>query len=489
MRNAYIGVAIAVVAIAALLIFGDFGGDGDETSPPEQAPAEDATAPAEGKSPEPADVADAVPEPADAVEAPPETDDVAEAAPEPTDDAEAAPEPANVTEAPPEPTDDAEAAPEPANVTEAPPEPTDDAEAAPEPADVADAVPEPADAAEAPPEPADVAEAPSEPAEIAELSPEPAEIAAAPEETEFGAAGAVEASPEAPSFDVVRIDRRGKAVIAGRAAPGAEVSVRSGDDLLGSTTADGRGEWVLLPDRPLPSGPSALSLASKLPDTAAVESESVLVVDVPKATVAKVAPSAETGAVLTPREGASTVAPRTSESLAVLVPRNDGGASTVLQGPEDAGVGVVGAALRLDTVDYDTAGNLVLSGRGEPGTYIRAFVDDEAVGVVEVAEGRWRLAPEAAVAPGQHALRIEQISEAGVVMAELSLPFSRAGPDELSLAEGQVVVQPGNSLWRIARRTYGQGIRYTMIFEANRDQINDPDLIFPGQIFALPQSN
>ena len=52
---------------------------------------------------------------------------------------------------------------------------------------------------------------------------------------------------------------------------------------------------------------------------------------------------------------------------------------------------------------------------------------------------------------------------------------------------GIAVVQPGNSLWRIARGTYGSGLQYTVIYEANKDQIRDPDLIYPGQIFTLPK--
>ena len=48
------------------------------------------------------------------------------------------------------------------------------------------------------------------------------------------------------------------------------------------------------------------------------------------------------------------------------------------------------------------------------------------------------------------------------------------------------MVQPGNSLWRIARRVYGEGVRHTLIFDANQDQIRDPDLIYPGQIFVVP---
>ena len=70
--------------------------------------------------------------------------------------------------------------------------------------------------------------------------------------------------------------------------------------------------------------------------------------------------------------------------------------------------------------------------------------------------------------------------------ARVELPFKR---EELALsqvASGQVVVQPGQNLWRLARRAYGAGIRYTVIFMANRDQIRDARLIYPGQVFATP---
>ncbi|HJN60936.1 MAG TPA: LysM peptidoglycan-binding domain-containing protein, partial [Alphaproteobacteria bacterium] len=61
--------------------------------------------------------------------------------------------------------------------------------------------------------------------------------------------------------------------------------------------------------------------------------------------------------------------------------------------------------------------------------------------------------------------------------------------EELLLGDALVVVQPGNSLWRIARRAYGGGVYYTEIYGANRAQILDPDMIFPGQILALPVLN
>ncbi|MDP9136863.1 MAG: LysM peptidoglycan-binding domain-containing protein, partial [Pseudomonadota bacterium] len=51
---------------------------------------------------------------------------------------------------------------------------------------------------------------------------------------------------------------------------------------------------------------------------------------------------------------------------------------------------------------------------------------------------------------------------------------------------GRVVIQPGNNLWRISRVIYGQGMQYTVIYQANKEQIRSPELIYPGQIFATP---
>ena len=76
----------------------------------------------------------------------------------------------------------------------------------------------------------------------------------------------------------------------------------------------------------------------------------------------------------------------------------------------------------------------------------------------------------------------------GAVLARVETPFSRAEVEEIEVAGDNVVVQPGNSLWRIARRVYGRGIQYTVIYQANSGQIVDPDLIYPGQIFNLPDA-
>jgi nucleoid-associated protein YgaU len=73
-------------------------------------------------------------------------------------------------------------------------------------------------------------------------------------------------------------------------------------------------------------------------------------------------------------------------------------------------------------------------------------------------------------------------------VGRIEVPFERAQPSEILPAGQRIVVQPGNSLWRIARHNYGEGLRYTLIYEANRGQIRDPDLIYPGQVFVMPKT-
>ncbi|MCS5600316.1 MAG: LysM peptidoglycan-binding domain-containing protein, partial [Rhodospirillales bacterium] len=85
-------------------------------------------------------------------------------------------------------------------------------------------------------------------------------------------------------------------------------------------------------------------------------------------------------------------------------------------------------------------------------------------------------------------LRADYIKKDGKVLARREVIFARSVPLTGVKPGSLVVVEAGNSLWRIARRTYGSGFRYTVIYEANKEQIKNADLIFPGQVFALPST-
>ncbi|MEQ9491171.1 MAG: Ig-like domain-containing protein [Alphaproteobacteria bacterium] len=286
-----------------------------------------------------------------------------------------------------------------------------------------------------------------------------------------GASEPVADGTAVPSFDVVRLSNSGDSVFAGRAEPGSSVSIMAGDEVIGTAKADERGEWVFLPTEPLEPGSHELTLESVTPDGATLESDQVVVLVVP-----------EPG-----KDVAGQPAEGDQPALAILVPKSGDGGTVVLQKPSVPGsVESADGDLALDSVDYDSEGNVSIGGRARPQSTVRLYLDNKPIGEAKAdEEGNWRVEPDQPVDPGVYALRADQV-EGADVSARVELPFSRAPPLKDFAGESYIVVQPGNSLWRIARRTLGTGFQYTTIYEANKSQIRDPDLIYPGQIFEVP---
>ena len=357
---------------------------------------------------------------------------------------------------------------------------------------------------------APAAEAPrSEAAANASARNEAARSEAAP----AGASAAAQPTMEPPRFDVVRVGARGSAVIAGRAAPGAEVIVMADNGReLGRARADRRGEFVILPADPLPPGNMELSLVARLGDQEVRGPDTVVLVVPDTAAQMAEAGRASREAAQSQDQQVQSPAERTSRDaapsqdqqvqtaapaqptgpLAVLVPmRPEGTAPRVLQGGEAASPERAASRLSIDSVEYDQGGAMIFAGSAQPGAVLRLYINDLHAGDATAdMMGRWSLMPETQPAVGRHRLRVDQISPAeGRVLARAEVPFQREElPNEL-LAQQRIVVQPGHNLWRIARATYGRGARYTVIYQANREQIADPNRIFPGQVFALPAAS
>lgn len=266
------------------------------------------------------------------------------------------------------------------------------------------------------------------------------------------------ASLQKPSFDIVRINPKGDAVMAGRAAPGARVTIADGGKVIGQAQADQSGDWVFVPSSPLPPGARTLTLTERTTTGAEAKADRSVVLVVPPAA--------------TPQGQ-----PEKSPALAVLTGPN--APPAVLTGP-----GAGGKGLSLGAAEYGGSGNLQVAGTAPAGTTVRVYVDNKPIGqAVAGPDGKWGLSSTGTVTPGEHQVRVDQLAANGTVAARVEQRFSRA---EMELAGGKVTIAAGQNLWTIARRTYGHGIRYLVIFRANRQAIRDPNLIYPGQVFMLP---
>ncbi len=400
------------------------------------------------------------------------------------------------------------------------------------------AVPEPPK----PAEPAKVEPAPEAKVEPAPaVTPEPAPAPAVeppkvkePAKVEVAPAEPVEKAKVIPSFDTVRVEPTGDAVIAGQAEPGAEVFVKLNGQTVGTALANADGSFVVIPDKPLPTGAGALSIEAKSNELVVASAETVAV------DVKGSAESTPLVAVLKPDEPTKIIQAPAAQAPA-LPPS---------------------ATVNLDTVDYDQAGNIVFSGRGPAGSKVQIYVDNQAYGLAEIGgEGTWTLAGLSPLTVGPHALRADEIGGDGAVKSRIEMPFYREEPSKVAtapvtaeapkpvevakaeevpatapaateapaaattpevvaaavpeaapavetpaeqpavvaaqvpaaaetpVAPTQIIIQPGNNLWKLSRQIYGKGRLYTVIYEANKDQIRRPELIYPGQVFITPQAD
>jgi nucleoid-associated protein YgaU len=397
-----------------------------------------------------------------------------------------------------------------------------------------------------------------------------------------------------PTFDTIRIEQDGSAVIAGRGIPESDVTVMLNGSPLGSVRANLEGAWVFVPEEPVPPGDHQLTLRMNRPGLS-IDSEQSVALKVPErlgeeALVVLSDANQPSKVLQKPESSENETTVAKSESQPSAEPPQSDVSSTM--------------DLNLGTVDYDDAGQIIFSGKGKPGASVRLYVDNRAVGDSPVGtDGKWSFSGNEAIAPGSHSLRVDQLQGDGSVSKRIELPFVRAAPqdvaslnepasagsaagelakpgdEEISIAQpvqpksqsetsnsgtelasadeppasepaaveenqtsettvmdksaettspaaeppaepvtnvtddpsmasadtptvsadapaaptaaslprkGKIVIQPGNSLWRISRVIYGRGVEYTVIYEANKDHIRDPNLIYPGQIFATP---
>jgi nucleoid-associated protein YgaU len=299
-------------------------------------------------------------------------------------------------------------------------------------------------------------------------------VAVAPETKSAPAVPKV-AEAVVPSFDTVRVEKDGAAVIAGRAEPGTTVTAMLNGKSIGKAETNSVGEFVVVPDELLPEGTGSISLQVQKDGKVTQSQQQVAVVVKPKAE------NNETVVAMVEPNQPTKLVPSTKPSSK----------------PSDL--------VKVDTVDYDAEGNIIFSGRASPGNMVRIYVDNTTLGEVKVgSDGKWVFDQSPKVAAGNHTLRADEIDSKGAVVSRVELPLLREDKEKVAElqqaapvdADGdtrfpvgpeRIVIQPGNSLWKVSRVVYGKGIKYTLIYEANRDQIRDANKIYPGQIFAAPK--
>ncbi len=341
-------------------------------------------------------------------------------------------------------------------------------------------------------------------------------------------AEAVIVVPLEPEFELVRVDPDGNVVVAGSAQPLSNVTILMGDVAVGETTAGANGDFVALFSVPPSDSPRILSLKTNSEAGPLVASaQNVIISAFGQATEGRQEDTETVDNKLPIGDGENATLTQVEDKIASAVSEEElqpqatlpsanvenepvvdevgGDAPKILLATEE-GITVLqpgGSApevlkeIALDSISYEPSGDVTLSGRSVGAGFVRIYLDNTPIKTLKIdSDGQWR-APLPDVDTGVYTLRIDEVNAEGVVVSRVETPFKREEPSVLSALGSDsvpedgikltlVTVQPGNTLWGIARNNYGDGVLYVRVFDANKDRIRNPDLIYPGQVFSIP---
>lgn len=314
-----------------------------------------------------------------------------------------------------------------------------------------------------------------------------------------------DATPTAPlTIDLARVKPNGAAVFAGTAAPNAKIRIFEGDILLGETIANANGEWVIVLEKSLAAGQHLISVAMERSDGTTEMADRSLAVEIYQDTETKplVALLPETATevpvLIQSPDDVDKAKPAATASEAIVADAAKADATmsetaAAAPGKAEANSQIAAsqiAALAPSAIVWRDASRILISGTSRGG--VRVAVNDAKGQFGEalvLADGAWQVAGSLDMDIAVNQLRFALFDDANQIIARYDLPVKAR-----DLAKGQdgsplVVVNKGDMLWRIAYHQLGEGVKYVDIVRRNQQDIADPDLIFPKQIFAVPQSS
>ena len=277
--------------------------------------------------------------------------------------------------------------------------------------------------------------------------------------------------------DILRVDESGVTVIAGKTEAGTTVKAKIGTEVIGTVEPDEDGNFVIVGQISSSENARELKLLTrdeKKEDKTEGNEEITEPAWVVSSNSFFILPN------LFKESDDNNLEEKKVNTVSIVEVKEDD--LLLKQDPYPISVEKVS----LDRIKYSSDGTAILFGRCRSDMAILVYLDNVLHRKVQPAnDGSWSL-DLGVINPGVYTLRLDEVDGQGTVLSRIESPFKQEAKDLLDkLFAEAITVQPGNSLWRIARRIYGRGIMYMEIYKKNDHLIMDPDLIYPGQVFSL----
>ncbi|NTC85235.1 LysM peptidoglycan-binding domain-containing protein [Agrobacterium tumefaciens] len=255
------------------------------------------------------------------------------------------------------------------------------------------------------------------------------------------AADAAQSTSGAPTFDVLRVEPDGSAVVAGKAQPGSKLEILSNGKVIAQTTIDGSGDFAAVFDNPLPPGDHELVLRSTDASGKATQSEEVATVSVPNGKagelLAMVSKPGEASRVLAMPEAA----PSALQPPQAAQPGQSATAAATTTPAPAAGTPAPSAAaapltstVQVTAVEFEGS-KIFVAGSAPAASSVRALVDDKEIGKSTTeASGHFVIEGNVDLSVGSHIITVEELNADGTVKVRVRVPFERPQTDQATVA-------------------------------------------------------
>ena len=277
-----------------------------------------------------------------------------------------------------------------------------------------------------------------------------------------------------PEIDIIKVSPDGSFVIAGKGQPNSNINILDKGNLIESTIVDNDGNWVIVSKENLKTGDNLISIDQV--------NKSGLVLKHKQLYVTKIDERKKNQPLLisVPNKNGENISiiQQPAEKQKINKVENDLGIQKKIDSNKDI--------FNVKTIFFNENGFVSIQGEVNFGKKIELYINKKIMEIIKIENSKWQYNSDTIFDFGLHDLLVVLKSDKDEILDRITLPFMRVEMPSNDVSDNFILIKPGDMLWTIAYRLYGDPFKYIQIFEENKDQITNPDLIFPGQLFSIP---
>ena len=277
-----------------------------------------------------------------------------------------------------------------------------------------------------------------------------------------------------PEIDIIKVSPDGSFVIAGKGQPNSNINILNKGDLIDSSIVDSDGNWVIVSKENLKTGDNLISIDQINNNGLVLRHKQLFITKIDEH--------------------------KKDQPLVISVPNKNGENISIIQQPSEKQkiykvendlviqkkIKSNKKIFNLKKILFNKNGFVSIQGEVNFGKRIELYINKKIMETIKIENSKWQYNSDKIFDYGLHDLLVVLKSDKDEILDKITFPFMRVEIPYNDVPENFILIKPGDMLWTIAYRLYGDPFKYIQIFEENKDQITNPDLIFPGQLFSIP---